>query len=280
MTTLASWAGLYRSSEISSLYLASDSRFTNASTGKPLTNEGQKIYCCRSEPHLFGYCGWVAFPAEVLKKMVRQIDQDAFFEASDSLEERQHKVTVFLESELRTSPYKKLAAGFKILHAARDNAHMPHFRLWMIRWTATSNWEVQEVQLPREHSELVYEDGSGATALLIEHDKWQKSDVAETSRAVFGAFCNALSVGKDCYSGGAPQLGGLFRDFGAQYLGVVYGKEIYFKGKRIHSPPIPEAMEWFNERFERCDPLTGERLPEGQPQPNPWPVKPRTRFLP
>ena len=284
MTTLASWAGVDREGGISSLYLVSDSRFSDARTGNLITDEGQKIYACQTAPHLFGYCGWVNFAAAVLKKMVAQVDAGGFFDPGDNIDLKQEKVARFLKEDLdRVLPddISKLDLSFTILHAARERTGLTsQFRLWLNNWSSKAGWVTKERDLPTKHSELVYQDGSGAKALLIEHGKWQGSDVAETSRAVFGAFCGALLAGKDDYSGGAPQLGGLFRDFGAQYLGVVYRKEIYFKGKRVGLPPIPEVMEWFNEKFERCDPLTRERRPEAQQQPTPWPSEPRTRLLP
>jgi hypothetical protein len=273
-----------REGGISSLYLVSDSRFSDAHTGNPITDEGQKIYACQTAPHLFGYCGWVNFAAAVLEKMVAHVDAGVFFDPGDNIGLKQEKVASFLRKDLdRVLPddISKLDLSFTILHAARERTGLTsQFRLWLNKWSSKAGWVTEERELPRKHSELVYQDGSGAKALLIEHGKWQESDVAETSRAVFGAFCTALIAGTDCYSGGAPQLGGLFRDFGAQYFGVVYRDRLFFKGKRVAPWAIPGAREWFNERFEGCDPTTRERGSNRQPQPSPWSSKSKGRFLP
>lgn len=281
MTTLASWAGV-DSRGIASLYIVSDSRFTISGTEKVHTNAGQKVYVCSNEPHLFGFCGSVYFPSTVLPFVVQEIDTNQLFTEEDDLSVRQQKVLDLLDKrmgQMLRTPEGKYISNFNILHAGRGNVGLKSsFRLWRISWTPFASWQVSDIPMPT-HSKLLYEDGSGVTALRVEHDTWQKSDVSRTSRAIFSAFCDALHAGRDKYSGGAPQLGGLFRKFAGQQFGVVFDRRPYYKGKLITSTP-PAGTEWFNETFERTDPVTGARLPKAQRQPRPWPSLPRTRYLP
>lgn len=282
MTTLASWAGV-DSRGVASLYIVSDSRFTNAATGRVQTNEGQKIYTCAIEPHLFGFCGGVYFPAKAASSLVRKIDQGTFFGTTDNLAVRQEKVEDFLRNELnriRKTPEGKFVTPFKLIHGSRsDSGLRARFGLWLIEWLAQDDWRARSIDMP-ENSRLLYEDGSGADALLVEHTNWQSSDVAKTSRAVFSAFCDALLVRKDPFSGGAPQLAGVFRKFGAKSFGIVYEKNRYYKGQSIGSRPLPANVDWFNEGFERADPLTMRRLQTPQRQPRPWRLGPHPRHLP
>jgi hypothetical protein len=282
MTTLAAWAGV-DSRGVASLYLVSDSRFTHAISGKTHTNQGQKIYACSNEPHLFGYCGWVYFPSQASASLVRKIDDAVFFSARDNLEARQEKVEDLLRRELDAllkRPEGRYASPFSLIHAAREGRGLTaRFRLWLMHWSPHCDWRVRSIGMPT-HSKLLYEDGSGATALLVEHTNWQRSTVGKTSRAVFSAFCDALAAGKDSYSGGAPQLAGLFRQFGGKYFGVVYKDQRFFKGKETLENALPENVEWFNAAFERADPATMRRLDFAQRQPRPWRSTTGPRHLP
>lgn len=281
MTTLASWAGL-DSRGVASLYLVSDSRFTISGTKKVHTNAGQKVYVCNTEPHLFGFCGSVHFPSTALPLIARAIDTNQLFGEKDDLSVKQQKVLDLLDErmgEMLRTPEGKYISSFNILHAARGHVGLKSsFRLWRISWTPFDSWQVSDIPMPT-HSKLLYDDGSGATALRVEHDNWQKSDVSKTSRAIFSAFCDALHAGRDECSGGAPQLGGLFRKFAGRQFGVVFGGRPYYRGKLLTSTP-PAGTEWFNETFERTDPVTGARLQKAQQQPRPWPSLPRKRYLP
>jgi hypothetical protein len=282
MTTLASWAAL-DSRGVASLYLVSDSRFTNSITGKVHTDSGQKVHVCLHEPHLFGFCGWVYFPATAIGSLVTEIDRGALFSPNDDLDVRQKKVVGFLRArfhDMLRTPHGKLTSGFNILHAAREGIGLKStFRLWIIHWSSARNWHVSEIPMP-EYSKLLYEDGSGATALRIENANWQRSDVSRTSRAVFSAFCDALAIGLDPYSGGAPQLGGLFRKSEGKYFGVIYRDNRYLKGQHVARESIPDDIEWFNGTFERADPIMMTRLRTAQRQPRPWPSRSTPRRLP
>ncbi len=282
MTTLASWAGI-DSRGVASLYVVSDSRFTYAASGKIQTDQGQKIYTCIDQPHIFGYCGWVDFPAKALQKLTTEIDAGAVFDSSDNIEVRQGKLAASMKERMNTMlATVKLPPNlsFSVLHAAREGTGLDScFGLWLNRWAKSSGWTTERLTL-RTYSDLIYQDGSGAAALLIEHGRWQKSDVCETSRAVFSAFCDALTGGKDPYTGGAPQLTGLFRNSSGRDFGIVYGGKLYFRGKQIKSTSFPPALESFNEAFERCDPSTTKRLPNAQRQARPWRSPSKQRHLP
>jgi hypothetical protein len=282
MTTLASWAAI-DSRGIASLYLVSDSRFTYAISGKVQSDEGQKIYACQTQPNLFGYCGWVDFPARALREITEEIDAGKLFLREDTIDVKQEKLLVELKRKLNSvlaTTRLPPNLSFKILHAARHGSGLKaRFTVWVNQWSFSGGWRIEELDLP-VHSDLVDQDGSGAAALIIEHDRWQRSDVAKTSRAVFSAFCDALKKKTDPYSGGPPQLAGLFRTGTAHHFGIVYNGKLYFQGKEATAPGLPKVPEWFNETFERCDPITLKRLPYAQPQPRPWRTSPGSRHLP
>ena len=67
--------------------------------------------------------------------------------------------------------------------------------------TATS--ELREEPIPPSSASLVI-GGSGAASSEPPNTFWQESAHANTSRAVFSAFCESLQRGGDPLTGGAP----------------------------------------------------------------------------
>jgi len=270
MTTLAAWVGVDQRAP-ASLYIVSDSRFTAVGPGlttRVLTDKGQKIFACKKEPHLFGYWGWVAFPLRALSNAVVAIDAGTLFRATDDASLRQRKFESYLESRLAT----QLTCGvtrsesfeFAVLHATREGSGMQSvFRLWILGWHPKSRWNIRERKLT-ERSEVLYAGGSGREAFVQRDGSWKDSALGRTSRGVFSAFVEALSIGHDPKSGGAPQLGGLFRQGRAMEFGVIYKGMRFLGGKPVTSSPELSDFEWFNELFERADPVTLQRLPKAQ----------------
>lgn len=270
MTTLAAWVGVDQRAA-ASLYLVSDSRFMlfhKHSVPTVHTNEGRKIFACKNEPHLFGYWGQVAFPSAAISDAVSEIDAGALFGAADDATTRQaifeEFVTARLRHKLKVQTAPSDAYEFAILHGARQGSGMQSaFRLWILGWKPESGWNVREREL-EPASEVLYAGGSGAESFLQRNGSWKDSDLGRTSRGVFSAFVEALRSKYDPYSGGAPQLGGLFRKGRAMEFGVIYKDETFLRGKPVNPSNLPVDLEWFNELFERADPSTLQRLPDAQ----------------
>lgn len=228
MTTLSAWVGVDQRSP-SSLYIVTDSRLTalqpkGGNRPHVITDSARKIYTCRNEPHLFGYCGWVKFPVSSMVKLVALIDQGGFFAPGEPLEKRQAKVALYLENQLENVCDRTGGAppaGFVILHAGREAEGMTSvFRLWIIGWSPNEGWKIREREISAS-SEILFAGGSGGNTHLSRAGAWQNSEIGRTSRGVFSAFCEALQSGRDEYSGGPPQLGGLFRRGRAMEFGIV-----------------------------------------------------------
>src|SRR5437588_10452631 len=100
MTTLAAWIGIDQRAP-ASIYLVSDSRFLSVVPGSEarprlLTDEGQKIFACKQEPHLLGYWGWVVFPSAAIARAVAAIDHEDFFASVDDAKVRSDKFSNFI----------------------------------------------------------------------------------------------------------------------------------------------------------------------------------------
>lgn len=265
VTTLISWIGVDSRGQ-SSIYLASDSRI---SWGKSSSwDNGRKLFVSKNRPDIFGYCGDVLFPTQVLGQIVEQIDQFILFNRGETFGARAAIVLTALEIALNATPIGQQRA-FEVIYASRELEGMQsHFQVCRIGWNQSEKWTLVDLELSK-HSGLIKGIGTGAAANAKWYDYWQRSDVARTSRSVFGAFCDSLRNGEDPLSGGPPQLVGIYRSGPARSFGVIAGGKRYLNGQVVNSSGTFDHIEWRNELFERCDGNTMKLLSGAQPQPKP-----------
>lgn len=256
MTSLGSWRGT-DSRGPSSLYVVTDSRFTwpNGSS----FDSGRKTFVSPSSPDVFGYCGDIRLPELVLTQL-----EESGLPVNGSAHERHTEFLSRLESAIIQQPGSS-PESFAILHGARDGEGMTStFHVWCTTKTQTTALTDVSEQLPAD-STLAFALGSGENAVRREDRRWNRSEVGRTSRAVFSAFCDALTAGSDRNSGGAPQVVALFRSGTAEHVGVIYGGMRYLRGQAVRSDEVAiAATEWRNELFERCDPVTMKLIIGGQ----------------
>src|SRR5258708_7028877 len=115
-----------------------------------------------------------------------------------------------------------------------------------------------------ERSALLVSEGSGASAVKKYYERWQKSHSADTSRAVFSAFCESITSQNDPLTGGAPQLAGLYRVGPGRLYGVIHDGQRYFAGATLIGAEQTETIEWRNHLFERVAGIKKQRLPGAQ----------------
>lgn len=134
------------------------------------------------------------------------------------------------------------------------------FKLSLHTYATKSNaWSAREVSMPKV-SALLNVAGSGAVSVRSSYDLWQESSAANTSRAIFSAFCESLSSGRDSHSGGAPQLVGLYRIGPGRTIGTLHERRRYLSGARLTSYDDAGDVEWRNELFERISGVNSRRI--------------------
>jgi hypothetical protein len=146
------------------------------------------------------------------------------------------------------------------------------FRLWRTDYYVKVGWKDRELPLEEDRSYMASIDGSGRNAVETAGKKWLETDAGGTSRATIWAFCDALRSAGDPFSGGAPQIVGIWRRGPAQRFGVIWNQKRYVGGLEVPAGSACQKIAWFNELFERCDGETGERLQNAQRH-----LKPRMR---
>lgn len=248
MTSLIAWVGVDQRGP-SSAYLASDSRF---SSNGAKWDCGRKLFACKTSPDIFGYCGAVLFPSLVLGQLTELIEAGLLFPPNSSPEARFQAIRTKIL--LALSQFPQSQHGFSIAYATRRGVGFTaSFAIATLTWKPRVGWEQQWCQSPT-HSDLLFAYGSGAVVAKEFHAAWKASEVGRTSRAVFSAFCDAIASGKDPYSGGPPQLVGLYLRGPAQPFGIVHNHACYLHGL----PANPDSASKFqckNSLFESCTPF-------------------------
>lgn len=249
MTTLISWTGVDPRGS-SSIYLASDSRISWDK--KDTWDNGRKLFSSINSPEMFGFCGDVVFPIQVLGQIVEQIDNGVLFVKGEEHTSKQNKVYALIKKSFKVYPngYKN---KFRILYATKISEGMDsEFYLSSISWNPDTKWKIVNHPLP-SYSGLIESAGTGEQSIKDWYIKWQSSESNRTSRSVFSAFCQSLSSGDDPLSGGSPQLLGIYREGNAKTFGIIHNNRRYLNGIEITNNGSLNNIEWRNELFERYD---------------------------
>lgn len=260
MTSFVAWMGV-DSRGPASLYLASDSRISWSDVDH--WDCGRKVFASTRTPDLLGYVGDVLFPSLVLGQIASAIDMGTLYPPAASPEVRFDRISALIKTSFSELPYRA-RLPFTVFYATRDGEGMKTtFYLWALSWRQGSSWHEESIPIPNASS-AIRVSGSGASVVDKWQSYWESSSQGGTSRAVFGALCDAICSGSDPRSGGAPQLVGLFRKSTAQTIGVVVDKTPYVLGLPVTADQDHTChIEWRNTLFERVS-ANGDLLQQAQ----------------
>ncbi len=254
MTSVAIWAGV-DTHGVASVYIASDSRITWGVSHH--WDQGRKVFACNLKSHIFGYWGDVLFPALALPLIADRIDRGLLANTDNDWHNDVSQAIRRLWSDYPVNERRDLGLvhGFRI-----GDGTQCLFSLAITTYERLSDtWQTRQIPMPTE-SALLEVAGSGTKAVRRSHELWQSSHAANTSRAVFSAFCDYISSGVDPNTGGAPQLVGLYRIGPGRLFGIVHTDQRYFAGAALTGADALEGIEWRNHLFERVDAATKRRL--------------------
>lgn len=266
MTLIIAWIGVDdkgSEKEHSSIYLASDSRYTWGNVGK--YDHGVKVFGSTKYPEIFCFCGDVMFPSIILGQIIPQIDNGILIQDQDDTEIKNRKVFEYIKTSFETYPKDFVRGGFTILHASRFEKTFKLFKSFLDSDNKISN---EEISLPKI-STKVYSGGSGRIEFDVNWEKWEseKHNDYRTSRAVYHCLYQTLKTIIDPSTGGYPQIIGLYRGKNARLFGIVENAKKYIFGKESSEDINSKNIEWRNENFERIDPHTLKLLDGAQRQP-------------
>ncbi|MFE9562396.1 hypothetical protein ACFYM0_14965 [Streptomyces sp. NPDC006487] len=263
MTSLAAWVGVDQRGP-ASVYVATDSRVSWANSSHHWDGV-RKTFSSTNSPDVFGYVGDVLFPALVLPTVAEILSHEST--APRGILSSQSLFRAIVEHAWSALPIPE-RRDVQLVHATREGEGVScEFGFQVLKYSAADEaWASEHPPMPDCSSGLVLL-GSGKGSLNEAAAEWKRSDAGGTSRAEFGAFCEALGGGADPRSGGAPQIVGLYRKGPGRLFGTSWAGSAHVSGL-----PLPEGLsiadvEWRNHLFERTD-SNGQRVAGAQIQPD------------
>lgn len=142
--------------------------------------------------------------------------------------------------EVSCSAYPKSAGrNFSLLYGGRQGSGMTCvFFAFVVEFKDGIAAPPMGLAIPQSSGPLTYEDGqqrfafgSGRDGFKEHWDKWRMSEVGGTSRSVFSAFADHLKSGVDPYTGGPPQLVGIYRVGPAKTFGTIWNRRKFLSGR-------------------------------------------------
>jgi hypothetical protein len=216
-------------------------------------DNGQKAYASSSMPLILGCVGSGFYGAHIAPRVIGY--SQAVAGMTEDLAERVERIGSFTYSAIRSAP-ATYDTSFELVCAMRSTEGA-EFRIASIL-ASRSKVEIRHHAIP-EKSGIVHASGSGAEYVHRRFEEWRLSRAADTSRAIYSAFCDALlHPTKDPWSEGPPQLVGIYRIGAGRYFATAWRGQCYFGGI-----PVSDELgdvQCRNELFERCNPNTLQRL--------------------
>lgn len=242
------------------LYLLTDSRITWGRSADRW-DAGQKTFCSKRFPDVFGYCGDAYFPPMIVRQITEQLDAGLLCGEGVDAQARHDAFLVAMKTAISRVGGRPPRLNFTIYHGARDRDKMDsQFLLWETQYLYESDrWIDVQKDLNQSHSYIVQVDGTGATSILAQNEKWQLTSAAQTSRSGIWAFFDSLRSNADKFSGGPPQIVGIWRISAGRPFGVVWNHWPHLAGLRATGDLSNPTVRWFDDSFEPCD-AQGRRL--------------------
>lgn len=281
MTSLVAWVAGHTNGQ-SSLNIATDNRISWSTTRGERTSvldtwdQGRKVFASRRYPIVVGYCGDVLFPVVAMPALLDRIDAGG--DPRDHVAPNEIRPVVNaligrLKNGWKTYPRK---APLTIYIGYREDRNPPGpdlkedpvFRLLRLKTRASLGaWDITRIALPKI-SQVVAFDGSGGDAIKAHVDAWNETTSGYTSRAIYGGFVDAILSRIDPLSGGAPQLGSVYRIGAGRLVGIVHGDRAFYAGTQVDPRDDLKIVEFRNDTFERVN-SKGDRVHGAQRQERP-----------
>jgi|GEM_PF-304474 hypothetical protein len=267
MTIIASWVTLddkVGAKEVSSIYIVSDSRISWPDGS--CWDHARKVFNFTNHPDILGYSGDVLFPSQVLSQILSLGDAGLLFDKKDSFNMKSDAIFKAITRLFGDYPKSKLFPSFTIMHYGKQIGGDFGGRIY--RWEKARGWAVPEPLPIPEHTQLCVCVGSGSAEFMIPFNRKHKPAYGPvTSKDIYQQFVETLCSIKNPSCGGPPQLAGVFRNDFSQSFGIISNEKRYVLGLEIENDANLLSVEWRNELFERCDPITKERFASAKRQP-------------
>jgi len=268
MTTLAFWSA-YDNHGISSIYISTDSRFTYLDSGGnvvKICDNSQKTFLSPLTPDIFGiYGGSVGEFHEIISDVIHELTVLRSMQMKEEyVSSIAKKISYSIKQRNMKSPNGRIVHGFRWVSSVEFT--FVEYLIEEINGAVSVNVKPVAIKAHegfdgsyKKLSELVsfcYERASGADSLYAV--KRDDKDISQRGfcRWHWQVFCDHIKNPRDEYTGGAPQLVGLYRKWNGINFGIYFNSLPYIYGKRIDATgldSIPDQMKWHDELFQRIN---------------------------
>ena len=225
---------------------------------------------------MLGYAGDVLLPTQTIGQIIDLIDSGAVSLADETPERKLEWIVNSLEVSCSAYP-KSAGRNFSLLYGGRQGSGMTcTFFAFCLDFKDGIAALPMGLAIPQSSGPLTYEDGkqrfafgSGRDGFKEHWNTWRTSEVGGTSRSVFSAFADHIKSGFDPYTGGPPQLVGIYRVGPAKTFGTVWNRRRYISGMEAVDVSDATRLNWHNDLFELCDPKTMQLRETAHRQPRP-----------
>lgn len=275
MTLIVSWAALDQKGkvfDIASMYIMSESRISWETQGiRDNWDNGRKLFSFSKHPDILGYCGEVSFVIQALSQVVSLGDAGILFNSSETFINKSSVIFDQLQYLLQEYPKRRMLPSFSIMHCGKSlNGE---FGCRKFHWGKKDGWSIIDIDFYAGIDDRgVLVEGSGAVEFTTLYDKkFQDKTKRVNSREIYQCFIETLSNIKDPNCGGPPQLAGVYRGNFAKTFGIIHNNRRFALGIEVPDNAVLgtelDDMEWRNELFERCNPVTKAIMSGAQRQP-------------
>ena len=267
MTILIGWIGVDSRSPCSA-YLMSDSCISWNKPPKKY-DYGKKLFALENSPDIFGFCGDVLFPSQVLSQITDLDRSRVLFPTRINSDSRSSVIVRLLNTHIQRYP-SIIQAKTSIYHLSRGDGSTFYAYKYCYDYAARK-WKADIISTDYSKSKLIICDGSGADLFFEKYTHYQCGDISNTSRNVYQCFCASLKSGLLPGCGVPPQLVGLYRGqkYNSMVFGSIYENKRYLSGSPTQDLDDYNSVRWYNENFEICDGNNLKKYPTAMRQPNP-----------
>lgn len=281
MSVLVVWRNIVNG-RVTSVYMASDSRF---SFGQHHFDHGKKVFACKNDASLFGYCGGVEYATYIIQSVVDLIEAGVLYKKNDTCEERIKIVADKIEKLWGHFIGIVSACTTTIIYCTTESSTKKS-RIYKISISEKGQCSYKELDCEDIKSNNSTDFiqycviGSGKEAFNKEYARYkglctdEKNKFAYiTSRVMFQVLSKIIKEAnsKNDY-GGFPQLAYIYnnRRSRTKLCGVIYNDECYLGGCSVEiaiNNDFADTLKWYNENFELCNPHTKKKKEGTQVQP-------------
>lgn len=245
MTLIIGWLACDQNGPCSA-YMASDSRISNKYNSYDYS---QKLFALKCTPDILGYCGETIFTSQCLSRLTSICDEGHLL--CDNMTFSERSDIIFAEIQKDYERYNLNNERIKIYHIGREL----NKTFCACEYACDGKkWDKQNISTDYSKSTKLFCEGSGSTEYEKRFRYFEKGNNEDTSRNYFHCFCDILKDIKDSYTGGNPQLVGLYDGkYNGMYHGTIIGGKTYYKAIEIDNVYNMSGIRWYNEKFEICD---------------------------